>query len=157
MAAATKTIKTRHWTIKKPEIRYADGDVVSHSYSKPTLVDERRPTMQLPTQEEMLSELEEVPEGATIKYSYRFRLERIIRYYSAGTSECETPPTSTLFEGENIVISDVCDTQKCASLNSLPANQVQCRIDVFAHLVDKENRILSRSPLSYGYFRVKSE
>ncbi|MDH5545700.1 MAG: hypothetical protein OEZ43_08910 [Gammaproteobacteria bacterium] len=157
LKAATHTLNTRHWTLKKPQISYADGAPVSYSYSKPTRVDEKRPVMHLPAQDEMLSGLEGVPEGAKIKYSYRFRLERLIRYYSSGTSECETPATSTLFEGENVLISDVCDTQRCADLNSIADSMVQCRIDVYAHLVDRENRILSRSPLSYGYFRVKPE
>ena len=149
-------VSASHWSIPSFDIAY-DGVALSRNPSHPSVVAESQPVFMFGEEEELLATMGAVPEGASIRYNYSAYHEKVGK--SAGTAlrKCGAITRSPVYHSEQLLMPFACEIGKCASLEGLSSDSVQCRINVRGQLVDETGRILSKSDEAFGYYCVDSD
>lgn len=146
-------VNTSHWSIPSFDVAY-DGIALSRNSAHPTVVTAAQPVFTFGNEEELLATMDSAPEGASIRYKYSAYHEKVGKSAGTALSKCGAITRSPVYHSEQLMMPFACEIGKCASLEGLSSDSVQCRISVRGQLVDEAGRILSMSDEKFGYYCV---
>lgn len=150
-----ETLETRHWSMPRFKVSYNDRPL-SKTFSSATPVGESRPLFSLPDPSLVAAELEELPPGASVKYSYRFYHENT-RAVGKPLASCGQRQQTLFSTTDTLLMPDACDRSSCSVQEGVSQVNTQCHLEVNAWLLDKEQRILSKSATTHAYFCVDKD
>ncbi len=155
----TTTVDRNHALVPEAITTLLDGTALSSNSNSPTLQPDKRPAFAWTDPETLLAQIPNAPAGSKIKYTYEFS-HMLVGGGGPLSNTVACPSingggTIPLYELSNVMPSEDCQVDLCATEQATTPDQIVCRMNIQTFLVDEYDNYLGQAAGNFRFFGVE--